>query len=113
MLSSARITRHNHTLEDLTAVWLLPAVTPIVPATTGALLSRTILPYSTGHALTTLFVSSALLFLGLGLTFMILPLYTLRLITQGLPPNTLITSKFLPVGPCGQVRRINTFVSFL
>lgn len=96
------ITRHNHTIKALTAVWLLPAVTPIVPATTGALLARAILPHSTSHALVSLFMSSALLFLGLGLTFMILPLYMLRLITEALPPNTLIISKFLPVGPCGQ-----------
>ncbi|CAE6457766.1 unnamed protein product [Rhizoctonia solani] len=96
------ITRQNHSLRALTAVWLLPAVTPIVPATTGALLARAILPFSTSHATITLFVASALLFLGLGLTFMILPLYMLRLITEGLPPNTMIISKFLPVGPCGQ-----------
>ncbi|KAG9119780.1 Plasma membrane sulfite pump involved in sulfite metabolism [Ceratobasidium sp. 392] len=96
------ITRHNHSIKALSAVWLLPAVTPIVPATTGALLARAILPYSVHHGTITLFFSGGLLFLGLGLTFMILPLYMLRLITEGLPPNTLITSKFIPVGPCGQ-----------
>ncbi|CAE6507484.1 unnamed protein product, partial [Rhizoctonia solani] len=96
------ITRQNHSLKASTAVWLLPAVTPIVPATTGALLARAILPFSANHAIITLFVASTLLFLGLGLTFMILPLYMLRLITEGLPPNTMIISKFLPVGPCGQ-----------
>ncbi|EUC67615.1 C4-dicarboxylate transporter/malic acid transporter [Rhizoctonia solani AG-3 Rhs1AP] len=96
------ITRQNHSLKALTAVWLLPAVTPIVPATTGALLARAILPFSSNHATITLFVASTLLFLGLGLTSMILPLYMLRLITEGLPPNTMIISKFLPVGPCGQ-----------
>ncbi|CAE6403248.1 unnamed protein product [Rhizoctonia solani] len=97
-----RITRQDHSLRALTAVWLLPAVTPIVPATTGALLARTILPFSSSHATITLFVASVLLFLGLGLTFMILPLYMLRLITEGLPSPTMIVSKFLPVGPCGQ-----------
>ncbi|CAE6383346.1 unnamed protein product [Rhizoctonia solani] len=96
------ITRQNHSLKDLTAVWLLPAVTPIVPATTGALLARAIIPISPSHATITLFVASILLFLGLGLTFMILPLYMLRLITEGLPPHSMIISKFLPVGPCGQ-----------
>jgi hypothetical protein len=55
-------------------------------------------------------MSSTMVFLGLGLTFMILPLYTLRLITEGLPPNTLITTKFLPVGPCGQVRHFGEYM---
>ncbi|CAE6376770.1 unnamed protein product [Rhizoctonia solani] len=96
------ITRQDHSLKALTAVWLLPAVTPIVPATTGALLARALLPFSPSHATATLFVASVLLFLGLGLAFMILPLYMLRLITEGLPPHTMIMSKFLPVGPCGQ-----------
>ncbi|KAF8754515.1 Voltage-dependent anion channel [Rhizoctonia solani] len=96
------ITRQDHSLRALTAVWLLPAVTPIVPATTGALLARAILPFSSPHATITIFVASVLLFLGLGLTFMILPLYMLRLITEGLPSPTMIVSKFLPVGPCGQ-----------
>ncbi|QRV82243.1 C4-dicarboxylate transporter/malic acid transporter [Ceratobasidium sp. AG-Ba] len=96
------ITRHTHSVKALSSIWLLPAVTPVVPSTTGALLARAITPWSAHHATITLLVSGALLFLGLGLTFMILPLYTLRLITEGLPPNTLITSKFIPVGPCGQ-----------
>ncbi|KAH7338156.1 voltage-dependent anion channel [Rhizoctonia solani] len=96
------VTRHDHSVKALTAVWLLPAVTPIVPATTGALLARAILPYSTSHTTITLFISTILLFLGLGITFMILPLYMLRLVTEGLPPNPMIISMFLPVGPCGQ-----------
>ncbi|QRV82242.1 C4-dicarboxylate transporter/malic acid transporter [Ceratobasidium sp. AG-Ba] len=96
------ITRHNHTLDALTAIWLLPAVTPIVPSTTGALLARAILPHSTSNTIVTLLMSLVLLFLGLSLNFMILPVYVFRLITQGLPDNSLIVSKFLPVGPCGQ-----------
>ncbi|CAE6522990.1 unnamed protein product [Rhizoctonia solani] len=96
------VTRQDHSLKALTAVWLLPAVTPIVPATTGALLARAILPYSASQTTITLFVSTILLFLGLGITFMVLPLYMLRLVTEGLPPNPMIISMFLPVGPCGQ-----------
>ncbi|CAE6383364.1 unnamed protein product [Rhizoctonia solani] len=96
------VTRHDHSLKALTAVWLLPAVTPIVPATTGALLARAILPHSISHTTITLFVATILLFLGLGITFMILPLYMLRLVTEGLPPSPMIISMFLPVGPCGQ-----------
>jgi tellurite resistance protein TehA-like permease len=102
-MHSRRITRHDHTVKALTAVWLLPTITPIVPSTTGALLARAIVPHSTSNATITLLVSGGILFLGLGLVFMILPLYMLRLITEGLPPPTLITSKFLPLGPCGQV----------
>lgn len=101
-----RITRQNHSIKTITAVWLLPTVTPIVPSTTGALLARAILPHSTSLAIITLFMSTTLLFLGLALTLMILPLYMLRLLTEGLPQSPLITSQFLPVGPCGQVSAV-------
>ncbi|KAG8738280.1 Plasma membrane sulfite pump involved in sulfite metabolism [Ceratobasidium sp. 414] len=98
----AMVTRQNPTVKTPTVVWLLPAVTPIVPSTTGAFLARAILPHSTNHAILTLFMSTVLLFLGLSLAFMILPLHVLQLITEGLPKNTLVASKLLFVGPCGQ-----------
>lgn len=99
-----RITRQNHSVKALAAVWPLPSVAPTVPSMTDALFARAILLQSTNHAMITLFMSIVLLFLDVSLTLMVLPLYRLRLITEGFPESTFITSKFLPVGPCGQVR---------
>ncbi|EUC54218.1 C4-dicarboxylate transporter/malic acid transporter [Rhizoctonia solani AG-3 Rhs1AP] len=96
------ISRHEHSTQGLNAVWILPAITLIVPATTGALLSQALVPYSTRHTIISLFVSTAALVLGLGLALMLMALYILRLITVGLPDKTLIATKFIPNGPCGQ-----------
>ncbi|KAG8715057.1 Plasma membrane sulfite pump involved in sulfite metabolism [Ceratobasidium sp. 394] len=96
------ITRQNHSIKGLPAVWLLPATAPIVSSTSGALLARAMLPHSNSHTILTLLVSTILLFLGLSLTFMILPLYALGLITKRLPETKPTAFKLLPVGPCGQ-----------
>lgn len=40
--------------------------------------------------------------IGLGLAFMILTMYLLRLIVYGLPPGASILSVFIPLGPMGQ-----------
>ncbi|KAH7320451.1 voltage-dependent anion channel, partial [Rhizoctonia solani] len=96
------ISRHEHSVETLNAVWILPTITLIVPSTTGALLADALLPYSTHHTIIGLFVSTATLVLGLGLALMLMVLYILRLMTIGLPMNTLIATKFVPLGPCGQ-----------
>jgi Voltage-dependent anion channel len=37
------------------------------------------------------------------LSFMVLTIYLLRLVVYGLPPKGFIVSKFLPLGPLGQV----------
>ncbi|KAG8730378.1 Plasma membrane sulfite pump involved in sulfite metabolism, partial [Ceratobasidium sp. 423] len=96
------ISRHEHSVQALNAVWILPTITLIVPSTTGALLAEALLPYSTHHTIIGLFVSTGTLVLGLSLALMLMVLYILRLITVGLPPNTLFASKFVPIGPCGQ-----------
>ncbi|KAF8700014.1 Voltage-dependent anion channel, partial [Rhizoctonia solani] len=96
------ISRHEHSIPTLNAVWILPTITLIVPSTTGALLAEALVPYSSAHALIGVFVSASSLVLGLGMALMLMPLYILRLITIGLPPGTIIATKFVPVGPCGQ-----------
>ncbi|CUA77277.1 Sulfite efflux pump SSU1 [Trichophyton rubrum] [Rhizoctonia solani] len=95
------ISRHEHSIETLNPVWILPTITLIVPSTTGALLAEALIPYSTTHTIIGVFVSAGTLALGLGLAVMLMVLYLLRLITHGVAKN-LIAAKFIPVGPCGQ-----------
>ena len=97
-----RITRHRHSIEQATAAWLLPVVAPIVASSVGHVVADVLAPHSQSHALLTSTVSLFLVLLGLGLVFMMLPLYLFRLVTHGLPASGLIISCFLPLGPCGQ-----------
>ncbi|KAJ3517217.1 hypothetical protein NLJ89_g658 [Agrocybe chaxingu] len=96
------VTQQTHTLESMTAMWLLPVVTLIVAASSGGVLGQTLNQYSTPYALWTVTVSVYMVTIGLTLALMILTIYLMRLIIHGLPPGTSILSVFLPLGPTGQ-----------
>ena len=118
--SNFRITQQNHSLDTMTAMWLLPVVTLIVASSTGGVLSRPMQVYSQLHALQTLTVSVFMVTIGLSLALMILTIYLMRLILHGLPRGTSILSVFLPLGPTGQSgfailligQNINNLLSF-
>ncbi|KAH8828453.1 voltage-dependent anion channel [Flagelloscypha sp. PMI_526] len=95
-------TRHAQTLENMTALWLLPVVTLIVASSCGGVLAPVIQKYSPDRAILTVAVSIFLVAIGLSLALMILTVYLLRLIVHGLPPGPSILSVFLPLGPTGQ-----------
>ena len=97
-----RITQQNHSLDTMTAMWLLPVVTLIVASSSGGVLSRPIQVYSQLHALQTLTVSVFMVTVGLSLALMILTVYLMRLILHGLPRGASTLSVFLPLGPTGQ-----------
>ena len=97
-----RITQQKHSLETMTAMWLLPVVTLIVAASSGGVLGRVIQGYSQLHALQTLTFSVFMVTVGLGLALMILTIYLMRLIIYGIPPGKNVLSVFLPLGPTGQ-----------
>ncbi|KJA19940.1 hypothetical protein HYPSUDRAFT_143058, partial [Hypholoma sublateritium FD-334 SS-4] len=92
----------KHSLETMTAMWLLPVVTLIVAASTGGILANSLEKYSPKIALDTLTVSTFLVTVGFTLAFMILTIYLLRLILHGLPAGGTVLSVFLPLGPTGQ-----------
>ncbi|KIY64070.1 hypothetical protein CYLTODRAFT_457565 [Cylindrobasidium torrendii FP15055 ss-10] len=75
-------TTQNHTLDAMSAVWLLPGATVIVAASVG--------------------VSLFMLCVGLTMAFMILTVYLLRLILHDIPSGAGALSVFLPLGPMGQ-----------
>ncbi len=97
-----RFTHQKHSLETMTAMWLLPVVTLIVAASTGGILANSLEKYSHKIALDTLTVSTFLVTVGFTLAFMILTIYLLRLIIHGLPAGGTVLSVFLPLGPTGQ-----------
>ncbi|KAL4878306.1 voltage-dependent anion channel [Aspergillus karnatakaensis] len=87
-------------LSSMTAVWLLPSVSCVVAATTGAIVAD-ILP-NPQHALWTVIASYVLWGVGLPLALMVMVIYLHRLTMHKIPPKTMIVSVFLPLGPLGQ-----------
>ncbi|XRM43418.1 Plasma membrane sulfite pump involved in sulfite metabolism [Aspergillus tubingensis] len=87
-------------LSSMTAVWLLPIVSCIVAASSGAIVAD-VLP-NPQHALWTVLVSYVLWGIGLPLALMVMVIYLQRLTLHKLPPKAVIVSVFLPLGPLGQ-----------
>ncbi|KAI1786160.1 voltage-dependent anion channel-domain-containing protein [Ganoderma leucocontextum] len=95
-------TRQKHTLESITATWLLP-ITPLVTSSaTGGILAAPLLQLSPSKSLVTLVVATVLVIMGLALTFMILTLYFLHLVVHGIPRSGGVVSVYIPLGPLGQ-----------
>ncbi|CDO69364.1 hypothetical protein BN946_scf184961.g6 [Trametes cinnabarina] len=95
-------TRHEHSLNRLTAHWLLPVVTLIVISSTGGIMAPALVKLHPGQALLTLTVSLVLVSIGVGLAMMILTMYLLRLIVHGVPQDANVMSVFIPLGPMAQ-----------
>ncbi|EED13231.1 MFS transporter, putative [Talaromyces stipitatus ATCC 10500] len=89
-------------LSAMTAVWLLPIVSPIVAAASGAVVADVLVDYNPQHALWTVIVSYALWGIGVPMAFMVTTIYLQRLTLHKLPPKAVIVSVFLPLGPLGQ-----------
>ncbi|KAF9268862.1 hypothetical protein L218DRAFT_994679 [Marasmius fiardii PR-910] len=95
-------TAHDHSLERMTAAWLLPVVTLIVASSTGSTLAPALHKYSPSNALLTQTFSLFMVTVGLSISMMLLTVYMMRLLIHGLPPGATIISVFLPLGPMGQ-----------
>jgi len=96
------VTKHEHSHNNMTSVWLLPAVTLIVGSSFGGDLALALHPYSVTCALTTIAFTIFILSIGLTLAFIILTIYFDRLILHGYPQGPSILSSFIPLGPFGQ-----------
>ncbi|KAL2864942.1 TDT family transporter [Aspergillus lucknowensis] len=95
------MSRNDEThLSSMTAVWLLPIVSTVVAASSGAIIAD-ILP-NPQHALWTVIVSYILWGIGLPLALMVMVIYLQRLTLHKIPPKAMIVSVFLPLGPLGQ-----------
>ncbi|MFD5030409.1 TDT family transporter [Streptomyces sp. NPDC058405] len=94
------VVRHRLEPADVSPVWLLPVVTPMVSAATGPLLAPH-LPAGQGRA-ALVFGCYALFGLSLLATLMMLPLVFGRLVVHGPLPLALTPAVFLVLGPLGQ-----------
>jgi len=87
-----------HSFPDVTGAWFLTFIPLIVNSTVGGAVS----PYLAYKNGTTVLVTSFLMWsVGVGMSFVILPLYFWRLVSCQLPPRAAIISTFVPVGPFG------------
>lgn len=84
----------------MTAAWLLPIVSTIVAAACGGVVASA-LP-NPHHALWTVITSYVLWGTGVPLALVVMVIYFHRLAIYRLPPQEVIVSVFLPLGPLGQ-----------
>lgn len=87
-------------LSSMTAVWLLPIVSCVVAAASGAIVADVLADPQ--HALWTIIVSYVLWGIGIPMALMVMVIYFQRLTLHKLPPKAMIVSVFLPLGPLGQ-----------
>ena len=88
------------TIPSATAVWLLPGISTLVAAGTGAIVADVL--RNPQFTLWTLMVSYILWGIGMPLSMMVLVVYFYRLTLYKLPPKSVIVSVCLPLGPMGQ-----------
>jgi C4-dicarboxylate transporter/malic acid transport protein len=91
-------TRQDHSLEKMTAVWLLPIVAAEVAAASGALLAPHL---AAAEAFDVLLLGYALWAFSVPLAMSILVILLLRLVLRKLPEPDMAASGWLPVGPIG------------
>ena len=92
-------TRQAHSIEQMTAVWLLPVVPAEVAGVTAGLLASH-LPQSADQ-LGALMLGYGLWALSVPMAFAILVLLFLRLVLHKLPPADMAASSWLALGPLG------------
>ncbi|CAO2655282.1 Nn.00g103460.m01.CDS01 [Neocucurbitaria sp. VM-36] len=94
------MTKHQNRHETMTAAWLLPIVACVVAAASGGVVAS-VLP-DPNHALITIITSYILWGMGVPLALVVMGMYFHRLAIYKLPPQEVIVSVFLPLGPMGQ-----------
>ena len=92
-------TRQDHSIDQMTAVWLLPVVAAEVAAVSGGLLAPHIV--DTHGQLTVLISSYALWALSVPLAMSILVILILRMAVHKLPHTSMAASSWLALGPIG------------
>ncbi|GJQ10934.1 hypothetical protein GpartN1_g2725.t1 [Galdieria partita] len=93
------VSTHEHSLKKMTAVWVLPVVPAEVAAATGGVILPTIANIAFARYIA--FLSAILWGISVPIAMSIVVIFFLRLVLHKLPPNDLIISCFLPLGPIG------------
>jgi tellurite resistance protein TehA-like permease len=93
------MSHRRHDLAEMTALYLIPIVAIVIASASGSLVTS-VLP-NPSHQLWTLFLSYIFWGLGTPLSWIILTLYFLRMMTQVPLKREVIVSLLLPIGPLG------------
>ena len=92
-------TRHDHSVDQMTAVWLLPVVAAEVAAVSGGIIAPHL---GDAHAQLVMLVTSyALWGFSVPVAFSILTILILRMALYKLPPASMAASSWLALGPIG------------
>ncbi|WP_028621650.1 TDT family transporter [Pseudomonas sp. Ant30-3] len=92
-------TRQDHSIDQMTAVWLLPVVAAEVAAASGGLLAPHL---ADSHSQFLMLVTSYVLWaFSLPVAFSILTILLLRMALHKLPPASMAASSWLALGPIG------------
>ncbi|RBP10551.1 C4-dicarboxylate transporter/malic acid transport protein [Roseiarcus fermentans] len=91
-------TRQEHSVDQMTAVWLLPVVAAEVAAASGGLLAPHL---ASGAAFSVLVASYALWAYSVPVAFGILSILVLRMALHKLPHSSMSASSWLALGPIG------------
>lgn len=97
-----RFTRQSQTATSFAPTILLPIVTSVVAAASGALVSEALMPVNLGLARSTLIVSFVVWGTGVPVAMMVVALLIYRFALGGPPGPMALASVFLPLGPMGQ-----------
>ncbi len=92
-------TRQEHSIDQMTAVWLLPVVAAEVAAASGGLLAPHLA--DSARQLQMLVTSYVLWAVSLPVAFSILTILILRMVLHKLPPAHMAASSWLALGPIG------------
>ena len=96
VVSTFMFSKHKHTLESMTAVWLLPFVAAEVSASSGGIIAAHLEP---SHGYPILILSYMLWGIALPLAFSIIVILFQRLSIYKLPVKELGATMWLPLGP--------------
>ncbi|WVQ62052.1 uncharacterized protein L199_000186 [Kwoniella botswanensis] len=96
------VTLVTHTIESMSASWLLPIVSLVVAAASGGVVAEAVSQSMPSTAKSIVITSYIVWGTGVPLALSISATYLYRLIAHGAPAPQALPSLFLLVGPCGQ-----------
>ncbi|RSH85338.1 transporter [Saitozyma podzolica] len=88
-------TRHDHTIETISAAWLLPIVSSVVAAASGGVVSTALAPFDPALARSTVIVSYVVWGTSVPLAMFIITLWIYRSALSGTPTSGAFCSVFL------------------
>ncbi|KAK4526700.1 hypothetical protein GAYE_SCF26G4616 [Galdieria yellowstonensis] len=109
LVSIYMISTHEHSLKKMTAVWVIPIIPAVSAAAAGAIILPTMANITFARYIA--FLSTVLWGISVPVTLNILCIFFLRLVLHKLPPNDVIISCFLPLGPIGSAALAATALS--